>query len=374
MEILENGEITKEVSNLQNIAIVIPSLNPDEKLLEVVDAVLYKGFKTIIVVNDGSSSEYDKYFERIGKHKECTVLKHYKNLGKGRALKTAFNYFMNTYPKYVGLITVDADNQHHIDDIVNCAKALEANSFSSNNNSLILGCRDFDSENVPNRSKLGNKITRSVFKILCGIKISDTQTGLRALPTELVTEFLDIDGERYEYETNMLIEAKQKKYNFQEIKIKTIYIEDNKSSHFNPIKDSIKIYLLIFKHLFRFGIIGGLSTIIDLGLFTLFMYWFRYLSPKEKILLSTLIARIFSSLFNYFSNSQVVFNNTSNKKVTMVKYYILAVIQMSVSYLAVLSISSSMLFLYSTAIKVLVDFALFIISFHIQREWVFKKL
>ncbi len=359
---------------MHNIAIVIPSLNPDEKLLEVVGAALGKGFRTIIVVNDGSSSEYNKYFEQIEKHKECVVLKHYKNFGKGRSLKTAFNYFLNTYPNYIGLITVDADNQHHIDDIVNCAKTLEANSLASNNNNIILGSRDFDLENVPKKSKLGNKITRFVFRILCGIKINDTQTGLRAIPTNLVKEFLDIDGERYEYETNMLIEAKQKNCNFQEIEIQTIYIEDNKSSHFNPVHDSIKIYLLIFKHLFRFGIVGGLSTIIDLGLFSLFMLIFNDFSPKEKIFLSTLIARIFSSLFNYYSNSKVVFNNTANKKITMTKYYILAIIQMGLSYLFVYILSRSSIIVHTTIIKLLVDFVLFLISFQIQREWVFKKL
>ncbi len=359
---------------MNNIAIVIPSLNPDEKLIQVVDAVLSKGFKTIIVINDGSSSDYDNYFERIEKHKECKVLKHYKNLGKGRALKTAFNYYMNTYPEYIGLITVDADNQHHVDDILKCAKALEENYFTANKNNLVLGCRDFDLEHVPRKSKLGNKITRFVFKILCGIKISDTQTGLRALSTQLVQEFLDIDGERYEYETNMLIEAKQKEYKFQEIKIRTIYIEDNKSSHFNPLKDSIKIYLLIFKHLLRFGIIGGLSTIIDLGLFSLLMLCLSNITAEEKIFISTLIARILSSLFNYFSNSQVVFNNTSNKKITITKYYILAALQMSISYFAVLNLSGLMPYTNTTLIKVLVDFVLFIISFQIQREWVFKKL
>jgi len=359
---------------LQNIAIVIPSLNPDDKLLDVVGAVISKGFKTIIVVNDGSDSKYDKYFEHIKKHKECVVLKNYKNFGKGRALKTAFNYFLNTYPNYIGLITVDADNQHHIDDIVNCAKALKTNFLSSNKNNLILGCRDFDLENVPKKSKLGNKITRFVFKILCGINISDTQTGLRAIPIEIVKEFLDIDGERYEYETNMIIDAKQKEIRLQELKIQTIYIEDNKSSHFNPVKDSIKIYLLIFKHFFRFGIVGALSTIIDVGLFTSFMFLFDNLNPKEQIFLSTLIARIFSSLFNYFGNSRVVFNNTANKKVTMTKYYILAALQMSISYLAVFSLSNSLFVIYSTIIKILVDFVLFLLSFQIQREWVFKKL
>lgn len=358
---------------MQDISIVIPSLNPDNKLIEVVESVISKGFKTIIVVNDGSSSEYDKYFEHIKKYKECVVLKHYKNFGKGRALKTAFNYFLNTYKNHIGLVTVDADNQHHINDIVKCADALKTNYLESNVNSIILGCRDFDLDIVPKKNRLGNKITRFVFKALCGIKVSDTQTGLRAIPRDLVKEFLDIAGEGYEYETNMLMEAKQKNFNIQEVKINTIYIEDNSSSHFDPVKDSIKIYLLIFKHFLRFGIIGALSTIIDLGLFALLMFYFKNLDPEKKVFLSTSIARFFSSVFNYYSNSRIVFDNTSNRKVTMTKYCILAIFQMVISYFAVLILSNPSLILYSTVVKILVDFVLFIISFQIQRGWVFKK-
>lgn len=348
---------------MQNISIVIPSLNPDEKLIEVVEAIINKGFKTIIIVNDGSSSEYEKYFEHVREYEECVILKHHKNLGKGRALKTAFNYFLNTYPDYIGLVTVDADNQHHIDDICNCAKALQTNS-----NSLILGCRNFDLSNIPLKSKLGNKITKFVFKSLCGINISDTQTGLRAVPAALVKDFLDIAGERYDFETNMLIEAKQKNIELSEVKIRTIYIENNKSSHFKPLRDSAKIYFLILK----FCSVSFLSSIIDLGLFSLFMILFRNLSLSDKILLSTLIARIISSLFNFCVNKTIVFNSESNTKTTMVKYYTLAVIQMSLSYLGVYLLSN-LLHINSTAIKLFVDIILFIISFQIQREWVFKN-
>ncbi len=348
---------------MQNISIVIPSLNPDEKLIEVVEAIINKGFKTIIIVNDGSSSEYEKYFEHVREYEECVILKHHKNLGKGRALKTAFNYFLNTYPDYIGLVTVDADNQHHIDDICNCAKALQTNS-----NSLILGCRNFDLSNIPLKSKLGNKITKFVFKSLCGINISDTQTGLRAVPAALVKDFLDIAGERYDFETNMLIEAKRKNIELSEVKIRTIYIENNKSSHFKPLRDSAKIYFLILK----FCSVSFLSSIIDLGLFSLFMILFRNLSLSDKILLSTLIARIISSLFNFCVNKTIVFNSESNTKTTMVKYYTLAVIQMALSYLGVYLLSN-LLHINSTAIKLFVDIILFIISFQIQREWVFKN-
>ena len=348
---------------MQNISIVIPSLNPDDKLIELVESIISRGFKSIIIVNDGSAEEYEKYFDLTKEHKECVVLKHCKNLGKGRALKTAFNYFINTYKDHIGLITVDGDNQHHIDDICSCATALQNKS-----NSLILGCRDFDLNNVPYKSKIGNKITKFVFKTLCGINLSDTQTGLRAIPTNLVMEFIDIDGERYEFETNMLIEAKRKNVNIEEIKIKTIYIENNKSSHFNPLKDSLKIYLLIFKFCF----VSLLSSIIDLGLFSLYIFLFRKFDLSTKIFLSTLIARILSSLFNFYANKNVVFNSDSNTKTTMVKYYTLAVIQMSLSYLGVY-VLSKLLHINATVIKLFVDIILFIISFQIQREWVFKN-
>lgn len=348
---------------MQNISIVIPSLNPDEKLIEVVESIITRGFKNIIIVNDGSHKEYEKYFDLTKEHSECTVLKHCKNLGKGRALKTAFNYFINTYPDHIGLITVDADNQHHIDDICNCAIALQ-----NNRNSLILGSRSFDLQDVPIKSKLGNKITKFVFKTLCGINISDTQTGLRAIPTNLVMEFVDIEGERYDFETNMLIEAKLKNIKIEEVKIRTIYIENNTSSHFNPLKDSLKIYLIIFK----FCSVSFLSSIIDLGLFTLLMLLFRSLDLSTKIFLSTVIARILSSLFNFFVNKNIVFNNESNTKTTMVKYYTLAALQMSFSYLGVY-ILSKLLNINVTAIKLFVDIALFVLSFQIQREWVFKN-
>ena len=348
---------------MDKVVVVVPSLNPDDKLLAVVTGLIDHGFKKIIVVNDGSSTEYEKYFNEVASHSECTVLKHYKNLGKGRALKTAFNYYLNNYQDYNGIITVDADNQHHIDDIINCAKALE-----NHQDSLILGCRNFNLPHVPKKSRFGNKLTRFIFKSMCGIAVSDTQTGLRGFPTALVEEFVDIFGERYEYETTMLIETKKKNIPIFEVPIQTIYIEENKSSHFNPIRDSIRIYSLIFKFLWA----SLASSVIDLGLFTLFMYIFRNYEAYVSIFISTILARVISSLCNFFINKNVVFNNNSLVKSTIVKYYILATIQMFLSYVCVNNLFS-LLQINATLIKLIVDVILFFISFQIQREWVFKN-
>lgn len=348
---------------MTDISIIIPCLNPDDKLLDVINSVINKGFNNIIVVNDGSSTEYDKYFNEIEKYTQCTVLKHNINLGKGRALKTAFNYFLNNYPNYKGVITVDADNQHDIEDIYKCALELKKNQ-----NDLILGCRTFNQSDVPLRSKLGNNITKLVFKILCGIKVSDTQTGLRALSTKLVRQFLSIDGERYEYETNMLLETKKLNITIKEVPIKTIYIQKNASSHFNPFKDSIKIYLLILKFLYA----SLISCFVDIIIFNILVHSFKYLEDSINIFIATLTARVISSLINFCLNKNIVFKNKENIKPTMFKYYILATIQMGLSYIGVYLLSR-LLHINTTVIKIVVDLLLFFISFQIQREWVFRN-
>lgn len=178
------------------------------------------------------------------------------NLGKGRALKTAFNHCLlasggisggadSVCRGIPGCVTADSDGQHTPADILACMRSLWDNPES-----LILGCRDFDGPAVPARSSFGNKCTRQVFRYLLGLSVSDTQTGLRAIPAFFMEKLLEVKGERFEYETNMLIEAKNLNIRILEVPVKTIYIEENKTSHFNPIKDSLRIYLVFGKFLF----------------------------------------------------------------------------------------------------------------------------
>ncbi len=211
--------------NNLRVCAIVPSLNPDDNLLEVVGGLVSKDFEHIIVVNDGSNNETSHYFEKIKTMPRCVVLRHNKNLGKGRALKTAFNYYLNNYSDMLGVVVADGDNQHYIDDIVNCAQRL-----CETQDSLILGARSFSKENIPLRSRFGNKLTVVLMRFLCGVKVTDTQTGLRAIPTDIVREFLGIYGERYEYETNMLLETKRQNIKIDEVEIKTIYIDDNNVS------------------------------------------------------------------------------------------------------------------------------------------------
>lgn len=346
-----------------NITIVVSSLNPDDKLLKVIDGLIQKGFDDIIVVNDGSDKENEHYFEEIKKYSQCTILKHSKNLGKGRALKTAFNHFLDKSKESLGVITVDGDGQHDTNDIVKCAKALEKYK-----DKLILGVRNFNSKNIPARSKLGNNITTFAFKFLCGVSITDTQTGLRGIPKDFVREIVDLSGERFDYETNMLLETKRKNIKIQEVPIKTIYLDENSSSHFNPLTDSLSIYKVIGTFIWS----SIVAMLCDFSLFAILKWIFQSMPLRRSIFIATVGARIISSLINFLINKNVVFVSKRKTKVLICKYYLLCIIQMLLSYMFVYLLAYYWNF-NAVIAKLIVDFILFLISFKVQLNWVFKN-
>lgn len=214
--------------------VLIPAYEPNEKLINLVDK-LYKNHD-IIVVNDGSTNEY--IFKKI--KNKCTILTHNVNKGKGEALKTGFKYIKENYSENDSLITVDADGQHEYEDIINCLS-------NTSLNCVVLGVRTFD-KNTPLRSKIGNTLTSKVFKHYLHYCLRDTQTGLRSFKVSLIPFMLEIEGKRYEYEMNMLIQCIKSKIPLKEVPISTIYINNNKESHYKTFSDSYKIYKLIKKY------------------------------------------------------------------------------------------------------------------------------
>lgn len=355
------------------VSVIIPSLNPDNKLVAVVDALLEEGFKDIIIVNDGSDEEHMAPFNEVAAHSECTILTHEVNKGKGRGLKTAFEFCLENRKDIDGVVTVDGDNQHRAKDIKKCSETM----VSTGN--VVLGVRDFTGDDVPARSKFGNNMTSGVFKVLCRLNISDTQTGLRAIPYKYLETFDNVEGERFEYETNMLLAFKKYNIGFQEESIETVYIEDNSSSHFNPVKDSIKIYKVIFKYLFKstgMKYVGSsiASWVIDNIIFNVLEFVLIGLTVSLRIFISTAAARVLSSVFNFSLNRNAVFKSQSGLKQTVVRYYILWFCQLACSY-ALVYIATKLLALsivLSGIAKIIIDLALFFVSYQIQKRWVFK--
>lgn len=347
---------------MSDYVVIIPAYKPHEKIMSDFMQELKKSFKNIVIVDDGSGKDYQSIFKKF-EDMGITVLRHNVNMGKGRAIKTAFNYCLNTYPHLLGTITADCDGQHTVRDIKKCIEKLKEDPKK-----LVIGTRNFDEENVPFKSRYGNKITRNMFAAFVGIKITDTQSGLRAFGTENMRAFLTTSGERYEYETNMLIECKENSIEIAEVPIATVYINNNELSHFNPLRDSILIYKLFLKY-----ILASLSSFfVDILLFTLFMHILPNINfgVITTIVIATIIARIFSSAYNFTINAKVVFKNKG--KSSVIKYFILVVIQMFISAFLVSEIFKATN-LNSTTLKIGVDILIFIANFVIQREWVFKN-
>lgn len=231
------------ISNM-DVVLLIPALNPDEQLIRLIEDLVPVWNHPIVVVDDGSAEKARKEIFPAAVAMGCDIVTHHVNLGKGRALKDGFNYILNTYPEAVGAVTADADGQHTIEDIVACAEALVS---SPEPYPLVLGCRDFDDPMVPRRSMLGNKITRSFMRIMNGVDVTDTQTGLRAIPSEFMRYLMNVPGERFDYETNMLIAARESSTPIKEITVQTVYIENNRATNFDPFKDSLKVYIVLLK-------------------------------------------------------------------------------------------------------------------------------
>ena len=357
---------------LKRTAIVLPSLDPDAKFRAVVEGLLDKGFEHIVIVNDGSAAENLHWFEEAAQHENCVVLHHEVNKGKGRALKNAFNYVAENLPEVEGVITIDGDGQHLLEDIVACgARMLETAD------GVVLGCRDFNQPGIPPRSVAGNKTTSRFFHLLFNIRLADTQTGLRAIPRKQLEFINTVSGDRFEYETNMLLAMKENGIDFDEVKIRTVYIEENKSSHFRVIHDSWRIYKLILKHFFRYTASSLISSLVDtVGYAGLSAILKNIVSDFALTAVAGVSARVISSLLNFFMNKKLVFNTNISTGKAMARYFALAIPQMAAQVLltqgiySLLSIPVEATFL-RTLVYVVVMTILFVLSYIIQQRWVF---
>lgn len=348
-----------------NVPLVIPAYEPDDALIALCVDLINQDVTNIVIIDDGSGKEYEQIFNEL-RNLNIEILVHFVNLGKGRALKDAFNYLLINTPGLLGCVTADSDGQHKPVDIIRCIEEL----YTTPNN-LILGCRTFDNENVPWKSAIGNKLTRKICRYLCGINVSDTQTGLRGIPCEFMKELLNVPGERFEFETNMLIASKDRT-NIIEIDIQTVYdSKEEHKTHFEPIRDSLQIYK-IFGSIFLKYLISSLSScLIDLLIFSFCCGILRNNDSNTYIFISTVIARIISATYNYGINYKIVFESREKVCSSAPRYFLLAIIQMALSAFLVCIIAKVFIGLPEVTIKAVVDIVLFFISYKVQQLLVF---
>jgi glycosyltransferase involved in cell wall biosynthesis len=340
---------------MSRVAVLLPARRVEPALAPLVDELLAARIGAIVLVDDGCPAEDKPALDLLARRERVYLQRHAVNLGKGRALKTGMNFLLNAFPEFSGLVTADADGQHCAADIV---RVIEA--FLSAPNQAVLGCRSFAGD-VPLRSRFGNSLTHTIFHFVSGHWVSDTQTGLRAFPRALLPELMALPGERYEYEMTVLAYLCRHANVPIEVPISTIYIDDNRSSHFNPVRDSMRIYFVLV----RFYVSSLISAGLDLAGFSL-TFWLT-----RNILLSVVVGRS-SSLLNFALNRGLVFHNHSSIRGSIWRYYLLAAVLGAISYSAIRGLSS-WLGWNMVAIKIIVESLLSLASFSVQRTLVFGR-
>ena len=371
-------EVPLPVTSVFDTIVLIPSLHPNHLLTEYAEALIREGFLHIVIVDDGSGPDekYQSIFRQLDSLAQCVVIGYPGNRGKGYALKHGLRYIAEQFPEAPGVVTADSDGQHTAPDLIKVASGLKDKPRS-----LMLGSRNFNQINVPRKSRWGNRLTAFFFLLLYGQWLPDTQTGLRAFSSELIPFMLKVPGDRFEYEMNMLIYCSGEKIPFEVIPIDTIYLQENKSSHFRALHDSARIYKQLFGNFFKYASSSLLSFLLDIALFTLLDRWLLGAIFGDLLrgadaggYLHTYaaagIARVASSLFNFMVNKRFVFQ-AKQVNGAVVRYALLAVFSLSVSALLT-NLLFNALRINKSVIKALLDTVLYFFNYRVQKAWVFK--
>jgi glycosyltransferase involved in cell wall biosynthesis len=337
--------------------VVIPAYQPGPELVGLVESLLQNHTQDIIVVDDGSSADRKLFFKTIASRSpRLTVLRHALNMGKGSALRTAFNHILlHADEDCVGVVTADADGQHRREDVENVSEALVMNPHD-----LCLGSRILN-KGVPWRSRVGNAITRWIFRYFTGVSVWDTQTGLRGIPKEFLPELLRVRADGYDFELEMLLRVVRSGRRVREVPIQTIYVDRNAASHFRLLIDSIQVYLVFF----RFSILSLVTAVLDFAVFSATYYF------GGRLLWSAVTARLVAGLFNFTLSRALIFRSHGRILGEIGRYFSLVFGLLALSFTLMLGMRMA----WGTNIywaKITAEGVLFLASFSLQNTLVFR--
>ena len=335
-------------------AVLIPAYKPGPEFPRFVFDLIDRGVSRIVVVDDGSGPAYRARFDELASAPQVRVFRHAINLGKGAALKTGINAVLCEYADASVVVTADADGQHDPADVLAVAQFGEARP-----DALVLGIRSFARE-VPFRSRFGNRATRLVMRLAVGQNLADTQTGLRSIPYHFLPSLLKIAPQGYDFEIDMLVLCKNTHVPILEMPIRTIYLDGNASSHFNPLLDSMRIYFVLL----RFAGVALFSAAIDNLLFSAIFLW------TSSILYSHVGARIPAMLFNFAVVKRVVFKSRQHVYRQLLQYVVLVAVSGTVSY-GMMQVLIAYLGFGVLRAKLLAEAILFFANFLVQRDVIF---
>ena len=336
--------------------VLIPAYEPGISLIELVRALRATGPDfDVVVVDDGSGRRFQHIFDEVIEL-GGEVLTHRTNGGKGHALKSGFRLVEQSYPGK-DVVCADCDGQHTVVDILRVAEQLRRSRAA-----MVLGERTFDGD-VPLRSRFGNSVSRTLFRVGTGVSLQDTQTGLRGYPAPMLGWLQSVQGERYDYELNLLTRAADAGMVIETVEISTVYLDENASSHFRPVVDSVRIYAPLLK----FALSSITAFLIDTVALLALM------AATGSLVLSVVGARVLSSSANFAVNRRAVFEHGRDKPTVTaaLQYFALVVGLLALNYTSLLSLQAVGLPLLPA--KLITELLLFVVSWAVQRRFVFAR-
>ncbi|HHU37905.1 MAG TPA: glycosyltransferase [Propionibacterium sp.] len=332
--------------------VLVPAYEPDDRLVRLIeDLGAHLPDARILVVDDGSGPSHDRVFEDAAAA-GADVMRQPENRGKGAALKLGFAWAVEHVPGSP-ITTADCDGQHRPDDIAAVADRVAPRT-------LVLGGRRFTGD-VPLRSKLGNAISRTIFRAVTGSAVHDTQTGLRAFAPDLLPWLAQVEGDRFEYEFNQLLQARRAGVELVEVPIATVYLDENESSHFRPLQDSLRIYAPLVK----FAGSSLIGFVVDLVALLVFM------QLTGHLLGSVVAARLLSIAVNFAVNRGLVFRDSGSPAGSATRYLVLAGVMLAANA-GLMSLLVTRWGLPLLPAKIAVELVLFVLSYGVQHRLVFR--
>ena len=336
--------------------VAIPAYEPDHRLVDLAAALRARDpGLDIVVADDGSGVASAPVFASL-EAAGVTVLSHGVNRGKGAALHTLFRYARAAHPG-AAVVTADADGQHTPDDILRVARETERSG-----DAIVLGVRDFAGDDVPLRSRFGNAVSARLFAIAIGERVPDTQTGLRGLPPQALPWATRLPGERFEYEAIMLLGARRAGFRIAQTPIETVYLDENRSSHFRPLRDSLRVVAPLAAFLGSSLLAAALDALL-LWIFLMSTGWLQG---------SIVAARVVSATVNFSVNRSLVFGRRREcapLRIELLRYAALAaaILAANVGIMTFLDAIGVGL----VAAKIVTEVTLWFAGFAVQRAWVF---
>ncbi|MDN4474384.1 glycosyltransferase [Demequina sp. SYSU T00192] len=335
--------------------VLIPAYEPDARLIALVEAL--QPAHRVLVVDDGSGSAYDAVFAEVAA-RGATVLRHESNRGKAAALRTGFAWMVGHAPGEA-VVCADSDGQHTAADIGRVAAALADRSDARRDDAVVLGVRAFVGD-VPLRSRLGNRVTAVLLTAVAGVRVSDTQTGLRGYPASLLPWALGVRGERFAYELELLLDASRQGVPVVEVPIRTVYLDGNASSHFRPVVDSARVLWPL-----------ALFAASSLAAFAIDAVAVLALSAATGSLAIAVVgARLVSASVNFAVNRRAVFRARGPVAGQAVRYALLAAVMLFLSYASLRTLTEAGAPLLPA--KLVTDALLWALSYRMQRSVVFS--